>query len=270
VGAGNNLLVHDPAPPSNVGFTVNSVCSGPAVAEQVSSGGKVGSFARGQGQVNLSFPRGRNQYRVRCIGDDGPEDAVAAEGTITVLHDAGTAQLPRSAPATRVDTDGRTYTVLYQNLLPKISVRWPDAPKASSYSVRVSSPGGRNVTLASGGPRYNFTMGQFGEGQHTVTFSGAGTSSPPTNVLIRFDNAAPTASIRSPENGSFGRGASVNVSGVALAGWEVAVGGKVLPMDAQHRFSGQAQVPTGLRAIAIRFSHPHRGTHFYLRRTGGS
>ena len=87
-----------------------------------------------------------------------------------------------------------------------------------------------------------------------------------TRVEIKFDNAAPTATLTSPANGSFAPGAAVTVSGAALEGWKISVGGKDLPLDDQLRFSGAATAPSGQRALAIEFVHPHRGLHYYLRR----
>jgi hypothetical protein len=57
------------------------------------------------------------------------------------------------------------------------------------------------------------------------------------------------------------------VSGAALPGFSVSVGGKELAQDGQSRFSEQLTAPAGQRALAIRFSQPGRGVHYYLRRS---
>jgi hypothetical protein len=85
-------------------------------------------------------------------------------------------------------------------------------------------------------------------------------------VDIRFDNAAPAASLTAPGNGQFTPGQSVTVSGAALEDWNVSVGGKTLPLDAQQRFSTTAAAPSEERALAILFVNPRRGAHYYLRR----
>jgi hypothetical protein len=89
-------------------------------------------------------------------------------------------------------------------------------------------------------------------------------------VDIRFDNATPAASIVSPADGSFGPGAQVKVAGTAAPGSTVSVGGVELTQDDQHRFSGDVQAPSAERALAIRFVHPQRGAHIYLRRPAGA
>jgi hypothetical protein len=86
-------------------------------------------------------------------------------------------------------------------------------------------------------------------------------------VVVQFDNAAPTASISAPAERGFAPGATVSVTGSALPGWTVSVQGRELPQDGQQRFSGEAAAPSDVRALSIRFSHPQRGVHYYLRRS---
>src|SRR6201999_1832737 len=100
---------------------------------------------------------------------------------------------------------------------------------------------------------------------HAV-LEGGGTRSKETRIEIKFDNAAPTATLTAPANGGFAPGSTVTVAGAALEGWKISVGGKDLPLDDQLRFSGQATAPAGQRALAIEFVHPKRGLHYYLRR----
>jgi hypothetical protein len=188
-------------------------------------------------------------------------------GKITVYRDAGTSALPSKAPTTTVNTDGRSYTVLYQNLLPQISVRWPNAPAAPSYTLTITSNGSStNQTVSAAS--FSFAPGKLKEGQHAFLFrSSQGRSSRPAHATIRFDNAAPKASIMSPVEGGFGAGSSVRVSGIALPGWEVRARGAALPLDSEQRFS--ASVGAGQRGLVLQFSHPARGTHHYLRRAAG-
>ena len=103
-----------------------------------------------------------------------------------------------------------------------------------------------------------FGAGALQEGTHSFVFEGGGKRSRSTTLVIRFDNAAPTASITSPPNGGFAAGGSTLIAGTALPGGTVSVGGKELPRHEQQRFSGQGQAPAGQRALVIRFSHPQR------------
>lgn len=264
-GAGDSFAVHDPKPPTAIGIATASACPEGAVVELAGGRGR----SRGTGTVSVLFPSGSNRYSVHCVTSAGIAKESAASGSIAVLHDGGTARIPRTAPSTQVDTDGRNYTVLYQNLLPKISVRWPSAPKSGPYVLHVASPGGKAEALPCGGPSHSFATGALREGIHRLSFEGGGARSKETQVDIRFDNAAPTATLTSPANGSFAPGSGVTVSGLALEGWKISVGGKDLPLDEQLRFSGEAQAPGGQRALAVEFVHPHRGVHYYLRRSAG-
>lgn len=259
--AGDSFAVHDPKPPTAIAFTQTRCPSGALLTLHAARGKPRETV--GNARVSAVFSAGTTRYTIACVGAEGTP---VASGTITVQADPGTRQLARTAPATQVDADGRRYTVLYQSLLPKIAVRWPNAPEASSYALSVRSSGGSR-SFTSTAPSYAFAAGALGEGEHTLTFEAAGKRSKPTGVVVRFDNAAPTASIASPADGSFAPGATVLVSGAALPGWTVSAGGKELAQDAQNRFSEDVGAPSGQRALVIRFSHPSRGVHYYLKRS---
>jgi ferric-dicitrate binding protein FerR (iron transport regulator) len=270
--AGTSFVVHDPRPPTAIAFALEGVCEGPALLERVqATTQRVLASARDERAVSLLFPAGTHRYRLRCIRADGVSDEPAAGGSITIVKDSGTGILSRVPPMTRIDTDGRTYTVMYQNLLPKIAARWPSAPKAKSYTLKVQSRLGTR-SFSSAQPAYTFAAGQLPEGNHSLQFSADEHASPATKLTIRFENAAPTARISAPSDGSFPAGSSVTVSGVAASGWAVSVGGHELALDAQSRFSEQVPGLTDQRALQIRFTHSERGTQYYLRRAarGGS
>jgi ferric-dicitrate binding protein FerR (iron transport regulator) len=260
VAAGTSFAVHDPRPPTAIGFATAALCPEGATI-QISGGPRLHSETNTSVSAMVS---GTHRYAIHCAGR--PDKEVAASGSIAVLADSGTARIPRTAPATSVDADGRSYTVLYQNLLPKITIRWPAAPAASSYTLRLASPGGKSDAIATSAPSRTFPSGALREGEHRVSFEGGGTRSKETRIEIKFDNAAPTATLLTPANGGFAPGSTVTVSGVALEGWKISAGGKAFPLDDQLRFSGEAVAPTGQRALAIEFIHPRRGLHYYLRR----
>lgn len=254
---GDSLIVHDPHPPTVVGFATTR-CSGIAVLE-------VGSKKRetiGSGQVTAAFPAGAQRYRVRCDGEDKP----FAEGNVSVLQDAGSRRLSLAAPVNRIDTDGRRYTILYQSLLPKVSVRWPNPPSSGPFTLGLSSQG-RQKTFSSASASYSLPPGALAEGSHELWFEAHGERSRRTSVVVQFDNAAPTASISAPAERGFAPGATVSVAGMALPGWTVSAGGRELAQDSQQRFSGEVTAPAAVGALAIRFSHPQRGVHYYLRRS---
>lgn len=254
VTPGDSFTVHDPSPPTRVGFDVTRLCRGKPARLTAGS-----QKTEAQATVRLSFPTGRQSYEIRCLDD---LERVAASGSLTVMHDSGTRTLPSFAPSANVSTDGRQYTVLYQHRLPQVHVTWPNAPQASSYSLQID---GRTITT--GAPTHTFNS--LARGTHQVTFSAA--SSPPrksrtTTISVVYDSQAPAARVAMPPTG-YEAGTTVNVAGQALPGWTVSVGGKELEVDSQRRFSAQMK-PEG--SLPIAFSHPSHGTHYYLRRSKSS
>jgi hypothetical protein len=262
-GAGDSMVVHDPHPPTVVALARPESCAGPFVVDV--GGGRTPRRISGDKTANLELMGGQHPYSVRCAKDDGTLDKAIARGNLTVLADAGTRRLPTSAPSTLVDTDGRKYTVLYQNLLPSITLRWAGAPGGSAFTVHENSTHGSH-SFSSAAPTFTFAPGSLGEGAHDLSFESGGRLSKVTTVTIRFDNAAPTASLSSPPPAGFAPDGAVSVNGTALPGWVVTVGGTELSQDDQHRFAGQVTAPSGQRALLIRFSNPQRGVQYYLRR----
>lgn len=251
VDAGASFVVHDPNPPTAIGFRTSGVCSGPA---RLTSGSLK---TEASGTLGLSFEKGRHDYQVRCI--DTP-DKVAASGSVNILHDNGMRNLPAFTPSASVATDGRKYTVLYQQKLPQVSVTWPSAPQASGYTL---TAGGRTINTSS--PSYTFRSGALRAGTHQMTFAAA--TDPPrqsrtTTVHVVYDTQAPAARVSDPPSG-FAPG-NVTVAGQALPGWTVSVNGKALEVDNQRRFSGKISAGSSL---PIAFSHPTHGLHYYLRRS---
>lgn len=247
--AGASIVIHDPNPPTAVGISTASVCKGPA---RLKSGEQ---STEGVGQLNLKFTSGQHGYEVSCL--DAPERPVA-KGRISVLRDSGTQRLPTFAPTANIVTDGRVYTVMYQHKLPTVSVSWPTAPQAASYTL---STGNRTITTKTP----NYTLRSLSAGRHKVTFSAATSpvrTSRTTTVEIQHDAQAPTGEVAQPAV-DFAPSASVEVSGNTLPGWTVSVGGKELRVDGQRTFSTQA---SGTQTIPIVFTHPTYGTHYYLRR----
>lgn len=245
VPAGGSIVVHDPAPALVVRFEAAD-CEGAAV--------ELG----GRGGLTHRLSRGRHSYTIRCGADR------RGTGRVRVLGDSGRAHLPRAPPASVVDADGRSYTVLYQNQLPVITVRWRDAPPGGPYRLSFA---GRRADEVGPQPRFAFASGDLTDGAHRFTVEGAGRRSPATTLIIRFDNAAATASVEEPANESFAAGERVRVRGVALPGWSVAVGGAPISLDAGNRFTHETTAPSS--PLVIRLSHPRHGVHYYLRRPRG-
>lgn len=248
-GAGTSVVVHDPNPPTSVGISTAGVCQGPA---RLRSGNQV---TEGVGQLNLRFTPGQHAYQVSCL--DKP-DQVVAQGKLGVVRDTGTQRLPTFAPTASIETDGRVYTVMYQHKLPNVSVSWPTAPIAETYTLTV---GGRTITTKTP----NYTLSSLSSGRHKLKFAAATTpvrSSRQTTVEVLHDVQAPTGEVADPPV-DFAPSEAVTVRGNALPGWNVSVGGKPVEMDGQRTFSAETN---GSQTIPIVFTHPTYGTHYYLRR----
>jgi ferric-dicitrate binding protein FerR (iron transport regulator) len=261
LGAGDSIVVRDMGAPTAIGIDVSGACPGGAVLARQDGNGRTVESAAGRGTISLGFPDGSHRYEVRC----GSSRTVARRGRVRILRNSGEAAIPRSAPESTVETDGRTYSVLFQNLLPTITARWPDGPAGGTVVV-VQSPNGTRRESA-GGPRYRFATGSLVEGTHRIHFESPSTGrrSRDTTVNIRFDPAATTLSLQEPRDGSFGPGQSVTVSGIALSGWSVSVGGASIPIGGDQRFSGTATVP-GNGVLVVRVARAGQGVQYYLRR----
>jgi hypothetical protein len=267
VGGETSFIVHDPEPPTVVGFPVEGRCPGTAIVE-LGRGGTAPATV-GTGKVNAPLPAGVHDYAVRCIPEDANQ-APVLRGKIVVIRDSGTPRLPKFPADTTIDADGRRYSILYQSAMPRIVVRWPGAPAGSDFQLALLSESGRVRRVRTSGPAHTFAPGMVPEGTHQLTFEAPGKRSRPTTLVLRFDNAAPTASIVSPADKSFQRGQRVAVVGAALPGWQVTIGEMPLTLDAGYRFSGEITAPTAQRALVVRLQHPQRGTHYYLRRGAGA
>jgi len=271
LGLGEPGTIHDVGAPTAVRIRFGSSCPSDGVVELARGRTFTRPLAyRGTGGAAIIVaPAGSTRYRLRCVEGGNTSSDVAGTGTVRVARDSGVQPLPRGAPRTTVDADGRRYTVLYQNLLPELTFRWPRAPGAGGYVLRVE--GGRQpVEQRSSGSSVSFPTGRFDEGTYRFTFATAdgATRSAPTTLTIDFDNAAPAAYVRQPAPGAPVSG-TVHVEGIALEGANVSVDGHALNMDAQHRFSGDVAGPTDEACLAIRIAHPQRGVHYYLRCGGG-
>lgn len=261
IRAGESVVVHDPKPPTAVRFQFGEIC---AEGGSISAfrAGKAGHFATGLGAVALSLPAGSYRYELSCSpGTSEP----ARRGSLDIAKDPGTRRMPERPPSTALAADGRQYTVLYQNRLPGIALSWPNAPQTGPWTL-LHEFEGKSETLQLDAPKRDFGPGKLAEGRHAFYFEGAGRVSRHTSVQIAFDNAAPTVTLTTPVTLAAKPGDPVTLSGTALPGWDVLVEGRRPSKDAQGRFSATLPLPTERRALAVRLSHPQRGTHLYLRR----
>ena len=267
VKGGESATLHDPSPPTDVRVPLDKCEHGGAV--EIKRRGARGKYFRvgGDKSAVLRLPAGSYLYRVRCASRPGSSHGrVAARGRLSVRRDAGLKKLPQRPPSVTVDADGRTYTVRYQNRLPRITVRWLDAPKASKYQLRLAPQGQGAETRTFSIPRVVFKSGELGEGSHRFSFGAAGgRKSPETRLKIAFDNMSRTASVSEPPEGKAVAGETIIVAGEALSRSRVSVLGRQVKTDGQGRFRSEVVVPADRTAIAVRVRQRSGQVHYFLR-----
>ena len=259
VSVGESLTVHDPRPPSAIQFVFDGKCPGGNGVIELDRDGRFTSSKQSAGKdtANLAVQGGGWAYRLRC-GEGG----AVALGRIVVTRDDGSRRLPKITPENPIDADGRNYTLSYQSQIPTLVVKYPGT--GGSFKLHVAS-GGKEDTFEGSSPIIKVPGTKLHEGTFTYWFDHDGVKQPKVSQLkIDFDNTAPQVYIESPTNGQPWTG-DIRVAGAVLPMWTAAVEATSIPIDKQRRFNVTVGAPTG-NALAIRLSHPQRGTHYYLRR----
>ena len=255
---GESAVIHDPSRKVAVRVEFGDVCPAGGLLELADRRGSYRAPRRigGQGGAAFFALAGTTRYRVRCDGGD-----VVKSGSVRVAGDTGAAPVVRTASTNPIETDGRKYTVTYQNRIPALSVSWDEAPGASSLHV-VSARGKEQTFTATG--THKLPSGTIDEGSYTLWIKAGARSSPRTTLRITFDNAAPTAQITAPSPRAPWDD-TVAVTGVTVEGWSVAVDGKAADRDSSGRFRAEVAA-AGKHTVAVRLAHPKHGVHYYLRR----
>lgn len=270
--AGLSPVIHDHQPPTALAIKFDKQCSGAGIVEASSSKAglsRAAEIAKGEGEAIISVPPGTRYYRVRCIDAGVLAQNSVASGQIMVVRDPGSRPLPRKVPNNLVDADGRRYTVLYQNRLPSFTFRWQTAVQREAYRLVVQPDRGAPLSFSADAPRYELESGKLREGNYKFWFENIDRRmrSKVSDLRIDFDNAAPSAYLRSPRVGE-AWGDSVHIAGAALKGWAVRVGATELPLDHQFRFEADVTPPGKYNGLAVQLSHPQHGVHYYVRRNG--
>jgi hypothetical protein len=241
----------------HVGFT--QVCLGGGVVEVArdKTFKRVVARTRATGAANVLVPQGAYFYRVRCDGGDG------AQGSVQVVRDSGRAPLPKAAARTTIEMDGREYTVLYQNLLPELTLSWRRAPKRASYTFVVKPKQGKERRYPSASGDLSLRTGDVAEGSYTVWGEAdGGSKSEQSRIVIEFDNATASASIDGVEV----KDGKVHVKGAVIDGSTVSAGGAPVELDRHRRFETELAPGTGEDGVGIRIAHPKLGIHYYVMR----
>jgi hypothetical protein len=108
--------------------------------------------------------------------------------------------------------------------------------------------------------------GQLKEGEHSLTLEGGAARPQVTTLIIRFDNAAPTAYLESAQALARNADGTFTLRGGALPGSEISVDGVRVPLDAEGRFETRVTLAPGARGFGLAIKHARAGSHYYVRR----
>lgn len=259
---GESAVIHDPKPPLKLRFVLNDPCTKPMLEVSKRTAGRPMASPFVDKRANFLMKPGTYFYRVRC------EVKVIGKGQVQVLADSGRSELPRIAPQTSLEADGRKYTVLYQNLLPELIFLWNEGPVEPRCRFQLINQKGRHFGTVTSCQKYKVQSGQVTEGVYDwwfETMDNTARHSPKTSLRVAFDNAAPAASLSTLAI-DHPKGSKVVIKGVALEDWKVSALGQPLATDEANRFAVELTMPSEQGALPIRFEHPQRGVHYYLRR----
>jgi hypothetical protein len=262
IPAGETATVHDPRPPITVGFATQGCGKGVELDVRELRGHT--RRVRAPTTPALRLGAGSFRYSVRCIGDAA--GSTRGNGMLRVVRDSGGRRLPRTAPKVSLDADGRRYNLRYQNLLPELRLRWPQAPEAASYTLELTAEGGATIREQGTKPEIRLRSGRVREGEYRFFLSAGAARSPETTLRVTFDDTARTAQLSEPKDLVFSPSSSVRVAGAALAGSMVRVGNVALTVGGDGRFAEALFAPPAGRALAVRVQHPIAGVHYYVRR----
>jgi hypothetical protein len=265
IGVGESAAIHDPGAPTAVRIRFGDKCAGEGGVVEYGSR-RSRRIAGGDGSSIVLLKPGRHRYELKCLADGVPGKSVAS-GTLRVDRSSGARPLPLKPANNSVDADGLSYRIKYQNLVPNIAFRWPDAA-AGRYKLMVKAQGANARAYATSGPQHTLKSGTLGEGTYRFWFEGNGSRSKEGVIIIGFDNASTSGYLRTPRLGGKWGGAMIDVAGAGIKGSRVSVGGSPLPLDHQYRFNAKVNQPGSQAALAVKFAHPLRGVHYYVRRDG--
>ena len=258
---GGSYTIHDPKGATAVKFDFAGKCpDGGFIEMDQDARYRTAKVSAGKDSANMMVSGSGWAYRLRCSSGGGDSAAVAS-GRISVMRDAGTRKLLKEL-AMDIDADGRAYTLTYFSVPPNIGVRIKG--EGGPFTLHLAQ-GGQSETFTGPGPKITIPGKNLKEGTYTYWVVRGGTKDPKVSTLkVVFNNQAPQVYLEAPINGRPWEG-QIDVRGVVLPGWSAAIDDVAIPMDSQRRFKATVPRPAG-QALAIKLSHPQRGTHYYLRR----
>jgi len=267
VGELGMFTIHDPKGATAIKFDFGGKCGGGGVIEMDhDSRFRTAKVSAGKDSANvLATTGGVWFYRLRCSAGD-TEGAAVASGRLLVVRDDGRRPLPKEPPRFPIDTDGRSYRMDYQSLIPNIKINTPAGGGSGGYTLHLASAG-VDTTMDSAKPSFDVPGKTLKEATYTYWVEHDGQKSKVSTLTIGFDQKAAQVYIEAPANGAPWEG-DVEVRGATLPNWTAKIDVLELPVDSKNRFKASVPAPTEAKALAIRLAHPKLGTHFYLRRGG--
>lgn len=259
ITAGESPVIHDAKAPAALRVAFGEACPSTGIVEVARERTFKKPIARagGSGGANVSVPTGTYHYRVRCVGGTG------ATGTLRVDKDSGRAPLPKTAARTTVEMDGREYTILFQNLLPHVTLAWRKAPPKPSYTFVIKPARGAEKRITNPGPTLVLPPGELREGSYKTWVEAVlGARSEESRIVIEFDNAAPSASIEVVQVKDQG----IHVKGTVIEGSTVTAGSTPVTLDRHQRFDTDLTLGESEDGAAVRIAHPKAGIHYYVMR----
>jgi len=260
--AGESATIHDPKAPTAVRIAFEQVCPSGGVVELAKDRTFKKLLARAPGTTaaNVLAPAGTSNYRVRCPGGKG------ATGTLRIVKDSGRTPLPMAAARTSVEMDGREYTILYQNLLPEVTLVWRTAPRGRpKYTFVIKPAKGAEKRLVGNSPTLQLVAGELREGSYKVWVEpDTGSHSEESRIVIEFDNAAQSASIDAVETTN----GKIRVKGTVIESSTVSASGGPVDLDRHRRFTTELSIGPDDEGAAVRIAHPKAGIHYYVMRSG--
>ncbi len=265
VGELGMFTIHDPKGSTAIKFQFGGKCGGGGVIEMDhDSRFRTAKISGGKDAANvLATTGGVWFYRLRCSAGDSEGSAVAS-GRLLVVRDDGRRPLPKEPPRFPIDTDGRSYRMDYQSLIPNIKINTPAGTGSGSYTLHLASAG-VDTTLDSPKPTFDVPGKTLKEATYTYWVEHDGAKSKVSTLTIGFDQKAAQVYIEAPAHGAPWTG-DIEVRGATLPNWTAKIDVLELPVDSKNRFKATVAAPTEAKALAIRLAHPKLGTHFYLRR----
>jgi hypothetical protein len=265
VGGGESLVIHDPRPPTRLAIRLGCPEGGEVQVRRGRKGPTV-TTARDEKRAVVELRTGAYHYGVHCLADGQVDSEAKSRGRVRILRDSGTKQLP-ARPRVTVDADGRRYSVHYQNRLPLVTFRWPEAPLAKRYHLVLEGQGGtRKIRLSR--PLHRQRLGP---GTATFHFELGGRRSRTSTVNLTQSRQSQPAYVVRPVEGRAAIGQTVEVRGGTYAESQIfVVGHGPLKLNDRGRFSAQVTVPGGHQSLAVRVQNPLTGVHYFLRHLRGT